>query len=223
MSEVRHALCQPCLAWQPGPLVAQCKDLFGAGGERRSIDGHMDRYARTHARENSPLFDKGQCVIFNQGGQQTWPRLNDLTTHAANAHASLTQPNSGIRKVGVLLCPANGPRASRLSQVRSVRSGQARSKPTPTHQQIGLLNRLLSTRVGQNGDSGRRIWSVDIPPAPGEEGPVSRKSSSDSDGPRRDHRPSRGPSGGWRKEAVIEFSLENLNRILHGSTDLCDV
>lgn len=148
-----------------------------------------------------------------------------LTTHAANAHASLdpNQPNSGIRKEGILLYPANGPRASRLSQVRSVRPGRARSNPPPTHQQIGLLNRLLSARVGHNGDSGRQIWSVDIPPAPGEEGPVSRKSSSDSDGPRRDHRPSRGPSGGWRKEAVIEFSLENLNRILHGSTDLCDV
>lgn len=41
--------------------------------------------------------------------------------------------------------------------------------------------------------------------------PVSRKSSSDSDGPRHDLRPSRGPSGGWRKESLIEFSLENLS------------
>lgn len=95
MSEVRHALCQPCLPWLPGSLglwllsAKICSVLV----ERRSIDGHMDRYARTHARENSPLFDKGQCVIFNQGGQQRWPRLNDLTTHAANAHASLTQIN----------------------------------------------------------------------------------------------------------------------------------
>lgn len=207
-------------AWTFGCSVQRFVRCWWRDG---AIDGHMDRYARTHARENSPLFDKGQCVIFNQGGQQRWPRFNDLTTHAENAHASLTQPNSGIRKVYCFVLQMEPARArpTKSGQVSQVRSSQI--KPTPTHQQIGLLNRLLSTRVGQNGDPGRRIWSVDIPPAPGEEGPVSRKSSSDSDGPRRDHRPSRGPSGGWRKEAVIEFSLENLNRILHGSTDLCDV
>lgn len=132
-------------------------------------------------------------------------------------------PTQAFPMCGMLLCPAMGP--GQVNHVGSGQVSQARSsqtKSTPTHQQIGLLNRFLSAKVGQ-WSPGRQIWSVGIPPAPGEEVPVSRKSSSDSDGPRRDHRPSRGVSGGWRKETLIEFSRENLNRILHGSTDICYV
>lgn len=103
-------------------------------------------------------------------------------------------------------------------QVKSGQIKSSRINSTPTRQQIGILNRFLSARVGQLGPGSTNL--VCGYSAPGEELPVSRKSSSDSDGPRRDHRPSRGPSGGWRQEAVIEFSLENLDCILHGLTNL---
>lgn len=89
-------------------------------------------------------------MIFIQGGQQPGCGLptddGQLTTHAAHLHASLrTQLTALFRSA---LSPES--KSTKSSQVRS---GQARPKSsqiksTPTRQQIGILNRFLSTKVG---------------------------------------------------------------------------
>lgn len=148
MSEVRRALCQPYWPGSLGPRSLSAK-ICSVLVERRRIDGHMDRCARTHARENSPLLTKDIRDLHpRRSGNTAVAPPTDDTCSRYTRKLGPTQLRLSWVWTAALSCNKRVP--SEIGQVRSVRKAKSSQiKSTPTHQQIGLLNRFLSTKVGQ--------------------------------------------------------------------------
>lgn len=132
----------------PGPRSLSAKILFGAGGETER-DGHMDRYARTYARVNSPLLTKDIRDLHpRRSASMNMAVGSRLTTHTADTytHSSLAQSNPGSPRYAALYCSEPGASQARSGQIKS-----SQVNSIPTHQQIGILNHFLSARVDQLG------------------------------------------------------------------------